>query len=354
MNDLASAAAALVGPGKGILGANESIDTLSARLAAAGAAPTATNRCAYREMLVTTQGLASGISGVILCEETFRQRLRDGRLFPAALADLGMMAGVRVDAGAESLAGTRGETVTEGLDGLLPRLREYAGLGARFAMWRAVVRMGPGAPSPLAVRANAHALGRFTSACQDAGLVALVEPAVLTSGSRSLGQCETVTSVVLLEVMNSLEDYEADFRGVVLRPNMVLPGTTPATAAEVVEATVSTLNGLPCALAGVAFMSGGQDPERATENLAAMQHALRLWPLTFAFGRALTEPALAAWRGEPGRVRAGQRALARRVSMNVAAIEGRYTADLERDLVPAAPREAHRASVHGYARRPTR
>ena len=336
MNELVPAAAALVGPGKGILAADESIGTVSARLAAAGVAPTAANRCAYREMLVTAPGLAIGISGVILGAEAFRQRLRDGRPFPAALADFGLMTGIRADVGTRALAGTRGETITEGLDGLLPRLREYAGLGARFAVWRAVLRSGPGTPSPLAVRANAHALGRFASECQHAGLVAFVEPAVLTDGSRSLSQSETVTSVVLLEVMTSLDDYEVDFRGVVLRPTMVLPGgDVPATPAEVAEATTSTLNGLPTALAGVAFSSGGQHPERVTGNLAAMQHALCLWPLTFAFGRGLTGPPLAAWRGEPGRMRAGQRALARRVSMNVAAVEGRYTADLECDLLPA-------------------
>lgn len=336
MNDLGAVAAALVGPGKGILAANESIETLSARLAAAGVAPTAANRRAYLEMLVTTPGLAAGISGVIVGEEAFRQRLRDGRPFPAALADLGLMTGIRADAGTRPLAGTRGETITEGLDGLLPRLREYAGLGARFASWRAVVRVGPDSPSPLAARANAHALGRFTSACQDAGLVALAEPAVLADGSCSLGRCETVTSVALLVVMNGLDDYDVDFRGVVLRPTMVLPGGAPlATPAEVAGATISTLNGLPAALAGIAFSSGGQHPERATGNLAAMQRSLCLWPLTFAFGRGLTEPALTAWRGEPGRVPAGQRALARRVSMNVAAVEGRYTADSERDLLPA-------------------
>jgi len=166
MSEPASAAAALAGPGRGILAADESLRTVSARLAAAGVAPTAANRRAYREMLVTTPGLAAGISGVILGEEAFRQRLRDGRSFPAALADLGLMTGIRADAGAGPLAGTRGETITEGLDGLLPRLRGYAGLGARFALWRAVLRIGPGIPSPLAIRANAHALGRFTSACQ--------------------------------------------------------------------------------------------------------------------------------------------------------------------------------------------
>ena len=165
--------------------------------------------------------------------------------------------------------------------------------------------------------------------------MALVEPAVLTDGSRSLGQYEAVASVVLLEVVNSLDDYEADFTGVVFRLTMAPPDGVPATPGEVAESTISTLDGLPTALAGVTFSSGGQHPQRATGNLAAMQHALSLWPLTFAFGRGLTGPALAGWRGEPGRVRAGQRALARRVSMNVAAVEGRYTAALEHDLLPA-------------------
>lgn len=335
MNGTATAAAALVRPGRGILAADEGMVATASRLAAAGVAATADNRCAYREMLVTTPDLASGISGVILGEEAFRQRLRDGRPFPAALAGLGMMTGIRVDAGAKPLAGTRGETITEGLDGLLPRLREYAGLGAQFATWRAALRIGPGTPSPLAIRANAQALGRYASACQEAGLVAVVEPAVLTTGSHSLGHCETVTSVVLLEVMSNLHEYGVDFEGVLVKPNMVLPGRDRAAGpapAEVAEATIGTLNGMPAALAGVAFSADGQRPERATENLAAMQHSLHLWPLTFAFGRALTDPALAAWRGQPSRQRAGQRALARRVAMNVAAVAGRYTPELEQDL----------------------
>jgi fructose-bisphosphate aldolase, class I len=334
MNDVASAAA-LVAPGKGILAADESITTMSSRLAAAGVAPTAKNRRAYREMIVTTPGLASGISGVILCDETLRQRLRDGRHFPDALADLGMMTGVKVHAGGKPLAGTRDETITEGLDGLLPRLREYAELGAQFAKWRAVLRIGPGMPSLLAVRANAQALGRYAAACQDAGLVPIVEPEVLMDGAHSLAHCETVTSVVLLEVMNNLHEYGVAFEDVVLKPNMVLPGSASGadpSPAEVAEATLGSLNGVPMTLAGVAFLSGGQRPQRATENLAAMQHTRHLWPLTFCFGRALAASALAAWRGEPGRWEAGQCALARRVSMNVAAVEGRYTRDLELGL----------------------
>jgi fructose-bisphosphate aldolase, class I len=327
---LAAAAAALVAPGKGILAADGTGSTLSWRLAAAGVAATATSRQAYRELLVTAPGLAGGISGIILAAETLRQRLGDGRLFPAALADLGIMTGIKADAGAGPLAGTQGEPVTEGLDGILARLREYAGLGAQFATWRAVLRIGPGMPSPLAIRANAHALARYAGACQEAGLVPIVEPAVLMNGSPSLGRCATVTSLVLLEVMTSLHEYGVDFSAVVLRPSMVLPGEPGAASpAEVAEATLGALGSLPATLAGIAFLSGVQPPEQATENLAAMQGSLQLWPLTFAFGRALADPALAAWRGEPDRWQAGQRALARRVALNVAAVQGRYRRDLE-------------------------
>jgi fructose-bisphosphate aldolase, class I len=327
---LTAAAAALVAPGKGILAADGTGSTLSWRLAAAGVAATATNRQAYRELLVTAPGLAGGISGVILAAETLRQRLGDGRLFPAALAGLGIMTGIKADAGAGPLAGTQGEPVTEGLDGILARLREYAGLGAQFATWRAVLRIGPGMPSPLAIRANAQALARYAGACQEAGLVPIVEPAVLMNGSPSLGRCATVTSLVLLEVMTNLHEYGVDFSAVVLRPSMVLPGERgSASPAEVAEATLGALGSLPATLAGVAFLSGVQRPEQATENLAAMQGSMQLWPLTFAFGRALADPALAAWRAEPGRWQAGQRALARRVALNVAAVQGRYTRDLE-------------------------
>jgi fructose-bisphosphate aldolase class I len=332
---MAAAAAALVAPGKGILAADEGISTMSARLTTAGVPATPESRRAYREMLVTTPGLADGISGVILCDETLHQHVGMGRTFPVALHELGMMAGIQVDAGAKPLAGTRGETVTEGLDGLLPRLREYAELGAQFASWRAVLRIAPGMPSPLAVRANAQALGRYAVACQDAGLVPIVEPEVRTDGTHTLGHCETVTSLVLLEVMSELRDYGVDFEGVVLRPNMALPGSESGEQPppdEVAEATLSTLNGVPATLAGVAFASGGQRPERATENLAAMQDIPHLWPLTFSFGRALADPALAAWRGEPGRREAGQRALARRVAMNTAALAGRYSPELELEL----------------------
>jgi len=327
MQLVASAAAALVAPGKGILAAGEGIATMSARLAAAGIPATQENRRACREMLVTTPGLADGISGVVLSGEGVRQHA-------AALRELGMMTGIRVDTGPGPLAGTWGETVTEGLDGLLPRLRCYAQLGADFASWRAVLRIAPGMPSPAAVRANAQALGRYAAACQDAGLVPVVEPAVLLDGRHTLGHCETVTSMVLLEVMSELHEYGVDFEGVVLKPNMTLPGSGSGEhplPADVAEATLGTLNGVPATLAGVAFAASGQRPEQATGHLAAMQHIPHLWPLTFSFGSALTAPALAAWRGEPGRWEAGQRALARRVAMNTAALACRYSPELELD-----------------------
>jgi fructose-bisphosphate aldolase class I len=197
-----------------------------------------------------------------------------------------------------------------------------------------VLRIAPGMPSAVAVRANAQALGRYAAACHDAGLVAVVEPEVQMGGASTLGHGETVTSMVLLEVMSELHDYGVDFEGVVLKPNMTVPGSESGehpSPGEVAEATLGTLNGMPATLAGVAFAAGGQHPERATENLAAMQHIPHLWPLTFSFGRALTGPALAAWRGEPALWEAGQRALAHRVAMNTAALNGHYYPELELD-----------------------
>jgi fructose-bisphosphate aldolase class I len=338
MKRVALAASALVAPGKGILAADESIATMSARLSAAGITPSQQNRRAFREMLITTPGLASGISGVILGDETFRQQVRAGPTFPVALRELGMMPGIRVDSGARPLAGGRGETVTEGLDGLLPRLRQYAELGAQFATWRAVLRIGPRTPSAVAVRANAQALARYAAACQHAGLAPVVAPEVLIDGTHTLGHCETVTSMVLLTVMSELHEYGVDVEGVVLTPNMALPGAGSGGQpgpAGVAEATLGTRAGVPVMLAGVAFLSGGQRPEQATGHLAAIQRIPHLWPLTFSFGRALAGPALAAWHGEPDNWPAGQRALARRVAMNAAALAGRYRPERAPDLDPA-------------------
>jgi len=321
MRDLASTAAALVAPAKGILAADEGAPGLSVP-----------GRLAYHEMLVTTPGLATGIAGLILGPRAWGQRMSDGAPFPAAIRDRGMLPGVRADTGQGPLPGCDGETVTEGLDGLWARLRYFAGRGAVFASWRASLRIGPGGPSPTAVRANAQAIGRYAAACQHAGLVPVVQPEVRTDDPPSLAKCEAVTSVLLLEVLIALQDYRVALDGMILAPTMVGSQAgrhaEPAEPAAVAEATVAALACLPAALAGVAFCCCGQRPEQATANLAALQSALAVWPLTFCFGRALSGPALTAWRGAAD-VRAGQRALAGRVALNVAALERRYVPELE-------------------------
>lgn len=324
MTDLAGTAATLTRAGKGILAADESISTMSERLRRSGVAPTEANRRAYRELLVTTPHLADGVSGVILCDETFRQTMSDGRSFPAGLAARGLLAGIKVDTGAAPLAGAPGETVTEGLDGLRTRLEGYAALGARFAKWRAVITIGGGRPSWRALRANAHALARYAGLCQEAGIVPIVEPEVLMNGDHPIGRCRAVTSAVLLEVSAELQDFEVRLDEVVLKPNMVLPGAESGqrvTPEQVADETVTMLRSVvPENLAGIAFLSGGQGPTQATANLAAMSAEDTPWPLTFSFGRALVDPALAAWHGDPDCVDAGQRALADRVAANAAAL----------------------------------
>ncbi|MCL2583184.1 MAG: fructose-bisphosphate aldolase class I [Streptosporangiales bacterium] len=321
-------AATLVRSDRGILAADESISTMNKRLTAAGIPAAEENRRAYREMLVTTPGLNEGASGVILCDETFRQRLRDGRAFPEAMADLGLLAGIKVDTGARPLAGAPGETVTEGLDGLRERLTEYAGLGAAFAKWRAVFRIGDGVPSWRSVRADTHALARYACLCHEAGIVPIVEPEVLMDGPHTLDQCSAVTAAVGLTLFSELRDYEVALDAIVLKPNMVVPGTESGQATgphEIAARTVDAFKDVvPEQTAGIAFLSGGQSPDAAATNLAALRKIKTPWPLTFSFGRALVQPALTAWRGDAGRVADGQRALSNRVACNLAALRGGY------------------------------
>ena len=319
-------AARLVSSGRGILAADESITTMSARLEKAGVAPTAEARRAYREMLATTPGLADGVSGIIFCDETLQQQLADGRPFARAVHELGMLPGIKVDTGARPFPGLPGETITEGLDGLPGRLAGYAEQGAAFAKWRAVVRISDDAPGATAIRANAHALARYAAACQEAGLVPIVEPEVLMEGAHPLRRCAEVTSRVHAAVVAELAAFGVDLAGIVLKPNMVVegPGHPQRSAPEeVADATVDVLRALPADLAGVAFLSGGQEPARATANLAAMQAHRTPWPLTFSFGRALVDPALAAWADSGRRTAAGQAALAERVAANAAAVRTR-------------------------------
>ncbi|MGH3981775.1 MAG: class I fructose-bisphosphate aldolase [Pseudonocardiaceae bacterium] len=321
---LHATAQAMVSRPRGILAADESIGTMSSRLEKAGVEVTEENRRAYRELLVTTPDLHKGISGVILSDETFNQKLDDGNTFPLAMHALDILPGIKVDTGAKPLALTPGEKVTEGLDGLRERLADYVSRGARFAKWRAVITIGDGIPSVRALRANAHALARYAALCQEMVVVPIVEPEVLMDGDHTIDRCAEVTTATLKLVMFELEDAGVDLAGTVLKPNMVVPGSTSgqqATPEEVAEKTVATLLAvLPETLAGVAFLSGGQSPEVATANLAAMQQHATPWPLTFSFGRALVDPALKAWHGDPALVTEGQQALADRVGPNSAAV----------------------------------
>lgn len=316
-------AAALMMRGKGILAADESIATMSARLEQAGVTPTADSRRTYREILTSTPGLSDGVSGIIFCEETLGQVFSDGRPFAQAVRDLGMLPGIKVDTGAKPCPGLSGETVTQGLDDLPARLARYAEMGAAFAKWRAVFTISETTPSWGAIGSNANALARYAAACQEAGLVPIVEPEVLMTGDHSLARCADVTATVHAAVRQQLNLLNVDPAGIVLKPNMVLEGENhpvQATSEQVAEATVSVLRAWPAQLAGVAFLSGGQSPRRATANLTALQAHRTPWPLTFSFGRALVSPALAAWRGDEMKVRAAQEALAGHVSANAAAL----------------------------------
>jgi fructose-bisphosphate aldolase, class I len=316
----------LVAPGKGVLAADESIATMSSRLEKAGVEATPENRRRYRELLATTPGLADGASGIIFADETLRQTFADGRPFARAVHALGVLPGIKVDTGAKPCPGLPGETVTEGLDGLPARLAEYAEIGAAFTKWRAVHVITDALPSAGALRSNANALARYAAACQTAGIVPIVEPEVLMDGTHPIDRCAEVTAAVHAAVREELELLGVDLAGIVLKPNMVIEGRDHAGTASperVAEVTVEVLRAWPDELAGVAFLSGGQPPERATANLEAMQHHRTPWPLTFSFGRALVDPALAAWHGDPALVGAGQAALAERVAANAAAVRRR-------------------------------
>jgi len=332
--ELASVARSLVPAGKGILAADESTGSIKRRFDSIGVASTMESRRAYRELLFTTPGAEEHISGVILFDETLRQSTRDGTPFPQLLASKGIIPGIKVDTGAKALPFFPGETVTEGLDGLRERLGEYRTLGARFAKWRAVVDVGEGIPTATAIEANSHALARYAALCQEAGLVPIVEPEVLMDGGHDLARCEEVTSAVLQRVFYDLAGHRIAFEGMLLKPNMVISGKkspTQASAREVAEATVRCLRRfVPSAVPGIVFLSGGQGPVQATENLNAMNQLGGVpWELSFSFGRALQEPSLKAWNGEHANVPEAQKALYHRSKMNGLARYGKYTAEAE-------------------------
>ena len=336
-NELQATRDALVRQGKGILAADESGPTIAKRFKAIGVESTEENRRAYRELILGAPGLGEFISGVILYEETLGQRTVDGTALPQLAARQGIVPGIKVDRGTTPLAAFPDEVVTEGLDGLRSRLAEYASMGLRFAKWRAVLRIGEGRPSPVAVEANTHALARYAALAQEAGLVPIVEPEVLMDGAHSLDRCAEVTVAVLRSLYEQLARHRVVLAASLLKPSMVLPGKDGphrSAPADVAAATIAALReAVPAAVPGIVFLSGGQSDEEATANLDALnRRAPQPWELSFSFGRALQAPVLRAWAGDSGRVQAARAALLHRAALNGAARRGTYTAAMEQPV----------------------
>ncbi len=333
-------ARALVAPGKGILAADESSGTIKKRFDKINTVSTEDSRRDYREMLFrATDAMTNHVSGVILYDETIRQKAKDGTPLVGIMKAAGSIPGIKVDTGAKPLAGPTAkiETVTEGLDGLRERLADYYKLGARFAKWRAVITIADGCPTWNCVKANSHALARYAALCQEAGIVPIVEPEVLMDGehsSHTIDECYRVTEWTLRTVFRELYDARVSLEGMILKPNMIIAGqkcAKQASAAEVAEKTVKCLKAtVPSSVPGIAFLSGGQSDAAATEHLSRMNALGSLpWALTFSYGRALQAAALSAWGGKPENVAAGQRAFAHRAKMNSLAALGKWDAKLE-------------------------
>ena len=333
-SELNRIATAMVAPGKGLLAADESGGTIAKRFDAIRLESTEEHRRSYREMLFSAPGASEAISGVILFDETIRQKTREGSAFPEYLARRGMIPGIKVDKGAKPLAGFPAETVTEGLDGLRERLAEYHALGARFAKWRAVIDIAQGVPTPFGIYANAHALARYAALCQENDIVPIVEPEVLMDGAHSIERCEEVTEATLSTVFRQLFEHRVYLEGMILKPNMVISGKKASNRAppeKVAEATLRTLERhVPPAVPGIAFLSGGQSPAEATLHLSLMNRTgPHPWALTFSYGRALQDTALKAWGGSPEGFGAGQKEFSRRARLNGLAASGRYSAEME-------------------------
>ena len=333
-------AQALAAPGKGILAADESTPTMARRLAAIGVESTEERRRRYRQLLFGTPGLGEFVSGVILFDETARQHADDGTPIPEVLRRQGVVPGIKVDRGTTPLAGFADEVSTEGLDGLRPRLAEYAAMGLRFAKWRAVLRIGEGRPTPTCVETHAHALARYAALAQEAGLVPIVEPEVLMDGAHPIERCAEVTAATLRAVYDQLARHRVVLEASLLKPNMVVPGQDCPDRADpdrIAAATVGVLRqAVPAAVPGIMFLSGGMSDLEATANLDALnRRGPQPWELSFSFGRALQAPVLHAWAGDDSNRDAAQAALAHRAAMNGAARRGEYRSDLER--AAAAP-----------------
>jgi fructose-bisphosphate aldolase, class I len=332
--ELERIAKAMVAKNKGILAADESSGTIAKRFNSIKIESTEENRRTYREMLFTAPGAAEYISGVILYDETIRQKTKDGTPFPEYLAKKNIIPGIKVDTGAKPLALFKGETITEGLDGLRERLVEYHKLGARFAKWRAVIDIGDGIPTAFAIEANAQALARYAALCQENDIVPIVEPEVLMDGGHTIERCEEVTSTVLQTVFDQLFEHRIVLEGMVLKPNMVISGKKAPKRAGPEEVAAATLRVLkrhvPPAVPGIAFLSGGQSSEEATLHLSLMNKAAPLpWSLTFSYGRALQDDALKTWAGQAANFAAAQKQMAKRAKLNGLATTGSYSASME-------------------------
>jgi fructose-bisphosphate aldolase class I len=334
---LEETAQAMVAEGKGILAADESNATMTKRLEAVGIESSAESRRGFRGLMFTAEGAADYISGVIMYDETLRQASDDGTPFPELLARAGILPGIKVDTGAKPLAGFRGETVTEGLDGLRGRLSEYRELGARFAKWRAVIGIGKGRPTHGCIEANVHALARYAGLCQEAGIVPIVEPEVLMEGQHTIGHSEEVTAAVLRTVFDRLAEQRVLLEGIVLKPNMLLAGydcPEQAGVEEVAERTLACFRRVvPAAVPGIAFLSGGQSDERAAAHLSAMNAIGGVpWELTFSYGRALVAAPLKVWASDTARLAEAQAAFLHRARCNAAARTGEYVESMEHPL----------------------
>jgi fructose-bisphosphate aldolase class I len=331
--ELNATAKEIVADHRGILAADESTGTIAKRFDSIGIASTEESRRFYRQLLFTASGMEEFVGGVILYDETIRQSTDDGTPFAQVLSSKGVVPGIKVDTGAQDLAGHRGEKVTEGLDGLRGRLEEYVGLGARFAKWRAVITIGAGIPSDACIHANAHALARYASLCQEAGLVPIVEPEVLMDADNTIERCYEVTAHTLHATFAELETIGVDLQGALLKPNMVISGkgcAEQAPAEQIAELTIDCfLRHVPAAVPGIVFLSGGQSEVEATENLNAINKIGGPWPLSFSYGRALQQSALKAWAGDADNAPAAQAAFTHRARMNALAVAGEWSTELE-------------------------
>ena len=333
--NLEQTARALVADGKGILAADETVGTITKRFDALSIHSTEDSRRTYREMLFATPGAGEFISGVIMYDETIRQKSVDGRPLADALVRQGIIPGIKVDTGAKPLAGSPDETITEGLDELRERLKQYYGMGARFAKWRAVLHIADALPSPVGLSTNAHALARYAAICQEQGFVPIVEPEVLMDGSHTIERCEEVTNSVLHAVFHALFEQRVRLEAILLKPNMVIAGKACAKQAPVQEVATATLRCLrrqvPAVVPGIVFLSGGQTDVLATAHLNAINRidVHRPWKTSFSYGRALQDSALAAWHGRPENLKAGQQAFYHRAKCNGAASTGSYSETME-------------------------